>query len=195
MGIKQTLDVINAMESEGIIERYAIAGAVASYNYIEPAVTEDLDLLVSLAPDSRDDPKSGLITLRPITSYLASKGYTDFRKEGIDVEGWPVQFLPVASELDVEALIQAEPVDISIEGIGSVSSRILRPEHLVAIALRVGRPKDLIRITQFLDAGAVDLGPLRDVLERHRLLPNWASFCAKSGTPDPLQVSDAHERP
>ena len=47
MGMKQTLDVINRMEADGIIGRYAIAGAVAAYNYIEPAVTSDLDILVA----------------------------------------------------------------------------------------------------------------------------------------------------
>ena len=34
------------MEAEGIISRYAIAGAVAAYYYIEPIVTEDLGILV-----------------------------------------------------------------------------------------------------------------------------------------------------
>ena len=47
MGIKQTLDVINEMEREGVIGRYAIGGAVAAYNYIESAVTEDLDIFVT----------------------------------------------------------------------------------------------------------------------------------------------------
>jgi hypothetical protein len=42
VGMKQTLDVINQMEADGIIGRYAIAGAVAAYNYIEPAATDDL---------------------------------------------------------------------------------------------------------------------------------------------------------
>ena len=31
VGMKQTLDVINRMEADGIIGRYAIAGAVAAY--------------------------------------------------------------------------------------------------------------------------------------------------------------------
>ena len=35
------------MEADGVIGRYAIAGAVAAYNYIEPTLTEDLDILVS----------------------------------------------------------------------------------------------------------------------------------------------------
>jgi hypothetical protein len=50
VGMKQTLDVINQMEADGIIGRYAVAGAVAAYNYIEPALTNDLDILVSFDP-------------------------------------------------------------------------------------------------------------------------------------------------
>jgi hypothetical protein len=47
MGMKQTLEVINRMEADGIVGRYAISGAVAAYNYVEPAVTADLDILIS----------------------------------------------------------------------------------------------------------------------------------------------------
>lgn len=57
MGMKQTLDVINRMEADCIIDRYAIAGPVATYNYIEPAVTSDLDILVSFdKPASSEKP-------------------------------------------------------------------------------------------------------------------------------------------
>lgn len=81
MGIKQTLDVINAMERDGVIERYAIGGAVAAFNYIEQAVTEDLDIFLSF------DSTSPLITLDPILKDLRRRGYSDFRKEGIMIEG------------------------------------------------------------------------------------------------------------
>src|ERR1700757_926646 len=105
MGMKKTLDVINAMEAEGVIGRYAISGAIAAYNYIEPTVTEDLDILISF--DTRPGhPRAGLITLSPILSYLKTKGYAEDRKEGLLIEGWPVQFLPVANDLDSEALEQ-----------------------------------------------------------------------------------------
>lgn len=152
MGMKKTLDVINAMETDGVIGRYAIAGAVAAYNYIEPTVTEDLAILISFDAGP-DRPGAGLITLAPILSYLKSVGYGEFRKEGLLIEGWPVQFLPVANDLDAEAIEQAQDVEIKIDqSQGSVRARVLRPEHLVAIALRVGRPKDSIRIIQFLDS-------------------------------------------
>jgi hypothetical protein len=45
MGIKKTIEVLNAIQADGVIGRYAIAGAVAAYNYIEPAITHDLDIL------------------------------------------------------------------------------------------------------------------------------------------------------
>ena len=95
MGMKQTLEVINAMEADGIIGRHAIGDAVAAYNYIEPTVTDDLDILVSFR-ETADRPKFGLITLSPLFAYLKAKGYQEHRKEGLVIEGWPVQFLPVA---------------------------------------------------------------------------------------------------
>ena len=156
MGMKRTLNVINAMEAEGIIKRYAIAGAVATYNYIDPALTDDLDLLVAFDPTSeRSQP--ALVVLSSVFSYLKAKGYDKHRAEGLMIEGWQVQFLPVASELDEEALAQADEVEITMPNDeGSVRSRVLRPEHIVATALRVARPKDLVRIAQFLKEEAVE---------------------------------------
>ena len=188
MGMKQTLEVINAMESDGIIGRYALSGAVAAYNYIEPTVTDDLDILISF-DETSDQPISGLITLAPIFAYLKTKGYEEHRKEGLVIEGWPVQFLPVASDLDAEALAQAQEVEIQInDAEGSVWTRILRAEHLVAICLRVGRPKDLIRIAQFLEEGAVDLPVLCDILWRHYLRQAWQAFCVRTGIADPCDI-------
>jgi hypothetical protein len=186
MGMKQTLDVINGMEADGIIDRYAIAGAVAAYNYIEPAVTEDLDLLVSFdrVPETA---QTGLVTLTPIFSYLKGKGHMEHEGEGIVIGGWPVQFLPVADSLDSEALAQAHELELRIAD-ALVKTRVLRPEHLVAIALRVGRPKDLIRITQFLDDSAVDPRALTGVLIRHRLTESWRAFCARTGIADPCAL-------
>jgi len=188
MGMKQTLDVINAMEADGVIDRYAIAGAVAAYNYVEPTVTEDVDILISLDPSSTG-PRSGLITLAPILSYLKSRGYDEYRKEGLLIEGWPVQFLPVADDLDAEALAQARELEITVNASeGAVKTRVLRPEHLVAISLRVGRPKDAIRIIQFLDASTVNVERLRDILGRHNLIDAWRAFCRRAGIADPCDL-------
>jgi hypothetical protein len=190
VGMKQTLDVINRMEADGIIGRYAIAGAVAAYNYIEPALTNDLDILVSFDAPAIEGKANGIC--KPIYSYLKKKGYDEHREEGIVIEGWPVQFLPVASQLDVEALAQAGDVDIEInKAEGSVRTRILRPEHIVANALRVGRPQDFIRVTQFLQEHAVDPTILCALLDRHNLKREWQSFCKRAGIDDPCRLDRA----
>ncbi|MFM9865686.1 MAG: hypothetical protein ACKVRO_18995, partial [Micropepsaceae bacterium] len=105
---------------------------------------------------------------------------------GIMIEGWPVQFLPVATPLDEEALAQAIEVDFNHAGSPPLKSRVLRAEHVVATALSVGRLKDYARIEDFLDQGALDLQALKGVLQRHNLLAKWRDFLTKAGKPDPL---------
>src|SRR5258708_18317000 len=188
MGMKQTLDVINRMEADGIIGRYAIAGAVAAYNYVEPTVTEDVDVLIAF-DSGQHRPRTGLITLEPILSYLKDKGYSDFRKEGILIEGWAVQFIPVASDLDAEALATADEVDLEIHPYaGSVQTRVLRPQHIVATALRVGRPRDHLRIVQFLEEEAVDIEALCGVIHRFGLRDAWLTFLRRAGIAHPCNV-------
>ena len=49
-------------------------------------------------------------------------------------------------------------------------------EHLVALALQLGRPKDFTRILQFIEAGVLDANKLDQVLRRHGLLAKWERF-------------------
>jgi hypothetical protein len=184
MSMAETLAVLGKLVADEVIDTYAIAGAVAAYNYIEPTVTEDLDVLITL--DKTGD--SGLLTLTPILSALRSMGYTEFPAEGVVIGDWPVQFWPVANALDAEALQTAESVDVAIRG-RSFKTRILRPEYLVAKALEVGRPKDYTRIVQFVDEEAVDMGRLQDVLQRFGLDQAWEDFCRRTG----IQQDDTNE--
>jgi hypothetical protein len=177
--LKSTFQVINGMVADGIIRKYAVAGAVAALYYIEPTVTEDLDILVSF--DEFQSGASGIATIGPLIFYLADRGYTKFKREGIVIEGWPVQFLPVANDLDAEALNQA--IEVEIESAAPIKITMLRAEHLVATALSIGRPKDRERILRFLEEKAVDLKALQDVLSRHNLLQEWSKFCAQVGVP------------
>jgi hypothetical protein len=179
MAMKKTIEVVTRLAERGAIERYAIAGAVAALYYIEPTLTEDLDILVSIAHfESRP---SGLILLGPLEKALAEMGYTERTDVGYMIEGWPVQFLPVANLLDEEALDRAIEIEIDI-----VTVRCLRAEHLVAIAISVGRLKDLARVQAFLEQAAVDLPALKDVLERHGLMQKWSAFCLKADIANPL---------
>jgi hypothetical protein len=42
--VEKTLQVLNRMEADGVIERYAIGEAIASTFYVEPISTFDLDI-------------------------------------------------------------------------------------------------------------------------------------------------------
>jgi len=164
--VKVTLEIINEMQAEGVIGKYAIGGAVGATFYLDPAATVDLDIFVEL-PHAR---RGTLISLEPIYNFLKSRGGTEL-DEYIVVGGWPVQLLPPANPLEEEAIHEA--VATEAEG---VPTRVMRAEHLVAIALKVGRAKDHARILKFLEQEAVDRKKLRVVLDRHNLTTKWKEF-------------------
>jgi hypothetical protein len=188
MTLRKTIEVVTRLAEKGVVANYAIAGAVAALNYIEPMLTEDLDILISL--DGFEKHHSGLLLLGPIEKALAGMGYTQRSDVGYNIEGWPVQFLPVASPLDEEGLEQAVEVDAAEPDEAPLKARILRAEHVVAIALKVGRLKDLARIQAFLEQDAVDLKRLKNVLERHNLMGGWSAFCLKAGIKNPMTEID-----
>jgi len=171
--------VIQSLVADGTITRYGIAGAVAATFYVEPMTTFDLDILVSVdAFQTR--PGSRLLTLDPIRAALAKAGHSEFRSEGIVVAGWPVQFLPAENPLHIEAIEQAVETPLA-GGNSSIKPRVLRAEHIMAIALDVGRPKDKIRLIQFIEQNAFDRAKLKQILDRYGLFDKWRNFCIQNG--------------
>lgn len=163
--VKATLELINRMESDGVIGEYAIGGAVGAMLYLEPAATLDVDVFVAL-PSS----EGGLLSLAPIYEYLKARGCVE-REEHILIGEWPVQFISPRDELEREAV--AEAVTTEIDG---TPTRIMPAEHLLAIALRTGRSKDHARIIQFLEQEAVDRKKLEALIEKHGLTSKWIQF-------------------
>jgi len=165
--MKKVFAVLNEMVRDGALQNYAVAGAIGAMFYVESFATEDIDVFV-LTPADR------LILEPPGLEYLKAHGYTEFRNEGIVVEGWPVQFLPATTDLEREAYLNAETSSVD-----EVPVRVVLPEHLVAIMLKVGRPKDLARIQMFLSQGAVPMDALQNVIQRHGLADKWADHKRK----------------
>ena len=160
--MKETFAVIHRMKEAGVIENYAIGGAIAAMFYIDPFATEDLDIffVISGAGDALD-------LLSPIYEYLANLGYS---ADGamMNIEGWAVQFLPVYKPLIEEAVERAREVDYL-----QIPIRVISAEHLVAIMLDTGRPKDYARIARFLELDVLDMASLTDILLRHDLNGKW----------------------
>jgi hypothetical protein len=160
--MEETLRVIKRMKADGVIGEYAIGGAIGAMFYVAPFATEDLDIFFSISMGGES-----IDILGPIYDYLQKAGYP---AEGamINIEGWPVQFLPVYNALIEEAVEQA----IETKAYG-IPVRVMQAEHLVAIMLQTGRPKDYARIASFLEVDAVDTDKLMEVLSRHGLDLKW----------------------
>ncbi|MEO7970677.1 MAG: hypothetical protein ABI698_05210 [bacterium] len=105
--------------------------------------------------------------------YLSGFGYHG-KGEAIEIEGWPVQFLPIFNPLLQEAVEQAQVVDFH-----RTKTRVMLAEHLVAIMLQTGRLKDHARIAQFVEHDVVDQKRLAGILVRHRLVKKWETLNRK----------------
>jgi hypothetical protein len=158
--------ILNQMETDGVIGRYAIGGAVGSIFWLEPITTKDVDVFVMLPTSTR----GSLLTLGPIYDYLQVRGYVP-EGQFIIIEGWAVEFVPPPTPLVEEALQQAVERDVS-----GVLTRVFTAEHLAAICLQVGRPKDHDRVIRFVEAEALDEAAFDAILHRHNLTTKWQKF-------------------
>lgn len=166
MDIKQVIATLNQMQADGVIEQYAIGGAVGATFYLEPVTTLDIDIFVAL----KVVPGTGIISPKPIYDYLLDRGCAT-EGEYIIIAGWPVQFLTPNSALVEEALAQALDQDVA-----GTPVRVFTAEHLAAIALQTGRAKDKARLLQFIEAGILDAPHFQAILARHRLINRWQRF-------------------
>jgi hypothetical protein len=150
------LRAANALVSAGLIEDYALGGALAAIYYVEPFTTYDADIFFV----SNDETLSAGIPA--IYAHLQSKGWR-VEREHLLVNDFPVQFLG-ASGLTEEAVRHANRIEY--EG---VPAKVFRSEYIIAIAASVGRHKDLARIDQMLEQAEIDRTLLDDILARHNL--------------------------
>ena len=163
--MKKTLQVLTELERDGLLVRYAIGGAMAATFYVEPVLTFGLDVFVILPRAA-----SGLLTLAPLYDALRARGYAE-QGGCVNIEGVPVQFLPAHNALLEEALAEARETFYE-----NTPTRVLRAEHLAAIAVQTGRDKDRERVRLLLEHAPLDGEYLRAVLARHNLEARWKQW-------------------
>src|SRR5467141_1265752 len=154
--LADVLRAANELVSAGLIEDYALGGALAAIYYVEPFTTYDADIIF-VATD-----KTLSAGIPAIYSHLQSKGWR-VEREHLMVKDFPVQFL-AASGLTEEAVRKAKRIEY--EG---APAKVFRPEYIIAIAASVGRHKDFARIEQMLDQVKIDKLLLDDILRRYNL--------------------------
>ena len=166
MSIKEVITIVNRMQADGVIEPYAIGGAVGATFYLEPVATLDVDIFAVI----ESAPGSLIVNPKRIYDYLTARGFT-IEREYIVIAGWPVQFLPPGTPLVEEALKEAV-----IRDVDGTPARVFTAEHLAAIALQTGRAKDKARLLQFVEAGVLDAARFQAILARHGLIAAWQKF-------------------
>lgn len=162
--MRELAELLNEMVDKGVIKNYAIFGAMAQIRYAEPVATLDIDVLVGVSEAERID------ILKGIYSYCEKKGY---RTEGVAIRvgTWPVQFVPIFSELTRDAMEQAETADFE-----NVPLRVVGAKYLAVIALSVGRAKDFARILALHEAGAVTWHEISTIANQYGLSHEWKRF-------------------
>lgn len=170
--IREVIDRLNHMEKSGVIERYAIGGAVGASFYIEPIETDDVDVFMPF-------PGALLISPQPMISYFQQFGASlpasvDANAGQVLYHGWLVQFLPPSNALSGEAIDAAAVFEID----ENLTARVMTLEHLAALALQTGRAKDKARLLQFVESGKLDMTKFSTIVERHRLTSQWTAFSA-----------------
>jgi len=165
-------DVLEQLLRDGTLTRYAIGGATAAGFHGEPLATRDIDVFVFLNPPVG----SLLVTLEPLYSKLAALGFDQFEEEGILIHDFPVQFLSASPGLESDAVEFAEVIEWD-----GHRMRVMTAEHLAAIALTVGRPKDRARLVYLVQLPDFQGARFVDILARHGLQKRWDEWAAALG--------------
>jgi len=160
MAFADALCALNTMKAEGVIEEYAVAGALALVFWTEPVPTYDLDVLVFLPPSV-----GSVVSLESIYRWTSERGYLA-EKEHVIIEGVPTQFLPSPNDLADEAIETAETLDYD-----GVPARVVLPEYLVALYLlpEARTPKRRERAAMLLEWPGLKRERLDAILDRHGL--------------------------
>jgi hypothetical protein len=163
--MRKTLEVLNDLESKGFYRRYAIGGAIAAVFYVDPVPTEDLDVLILLPPN--------VSLLAPLSDLYAEMRIRGYSEDGphVIIEGAAVQFLQAYNPLVEEAVEQAAAIAYA-----DVMTRVPSAEHLTAIMIQTGRPKDRIRFQMMLESANLDRAKLDDILSRYDLARRYEAW-------------------
>src|SRR5438132_13040492 len=116
MSFRDALMAVERLRDDGVIEEYAVGGAMAMVFWSEPVATYDLDVFVLLPAGS-----GRLVSLAPLYEWASRHGFP-VEREHIVIGGVPVQIIPGHNDLADGAVREA--VALELDG---APVRIVRP--------------------------------------------------------------------
>jgi hypothetical protein len=167
--MEKVIEILNRMQADGVIEKFAIGGGIATIRYLEAYLTDDIDVFLWPVTIS----EGGVVNFGRIYSYLEELGYRPER-EYVRIGDWLVQFVFASEPVQKEAVEQAERVAFA----GAYTS-LFSVEHLAAELLRSGRLKDLTRVADLLKSEQMNMSKFRDIINRNGLTQKWEQFASR----------------
>ena len=141
------------MKADGVVEDYAVGGAMAVSFLNEPIATQDLDVVVTLAVETHP-----LDPLREVFDWLQTHGFP-LESEHAMIAGVPVQFLVAWSALVEEAVKTAQTVPYDPGVPDGPLLPLITPTYLVAMwqmDKSADTPRRRERAAMLREAGLVD---------------------------------------
>ena len=154
--LSEVFQVLNEMEEDGTLRKYAVAGAMALLFYTEPARTYDLDVFVFLPAQA-----SLVFSMEPLYQELRKRGYS-FDAEHVMIHETPVQFLPAYNSLSESAVEHAIVHDYD-----GVPVRVISAEYLAALVYQTGGRHRLARVEGLLEDNVLDENLLTEIMAQH----------------------------
>jgi len=158
--MKEALEALNRLVEMGVIERYALGGAVAAFYHTETKGTFCLEPFV--APST---------SIEPIHSAFRQRGYQELSRGGFVIGDWRVVAQIPESPLVEAALSCCLPVEY--EG---VRTQIFRLEYLAAICFLSDRRSERHLARQLFHEEAFDPARFSEILDRLGLKEAWDAF-------------------
>jgi hypothetical protein len=153
------LRLLAELKEEGVIEEYAVVGAIAALFYVEATPTFDLDVAVAVPQPA----ESRFFSLDALYAALRARGHLPAGPH-ILIGGVPVQFLPGDRGLWREVVERAATLDYD-----GTPVRVATAEHLVAMAFEAPEGKRIERARALLESSSFDHAELAEILARHGL--------------------------
>ena len=156
----EVIAALNDLRDRGIVNAYAIAGAMAATFWDEAIPTFDLDVLIRLPGDD-----STIVGLDAVYRWAADNGYT-LNAEHIVIGDVPVQFLPAYNSLAEEAVQKAKVLKYR-----ELQVVVVSREYLIALALdpaaKTARRRE--RAAMLAESAALETAVLADIMRRYNL--------------------------